>query len=157
MWSDEDEGFIATSHELPGVSAFGTSRQEAADAFEEALKAAIASLKEGNRPLPSHASLPEFSGQFRVRIAASLHQRLSGQARLEGISLNSLVSSYLTEGIAQANAARFISSQVKKTTNELCIWMRTAQRSRLETASDNVFLARPRTLKDKIPNWGTDH
>ena len=39
FWSDEDQGFIAVAPDLPGCSAFGRTREEAADEFRHAVAA----------------------------------------------------------------------------------------------------------------------
>ncbi|MBK6735767.1 MAG: toxin-antitoxin system HicB family antitoxin [bacterium] len=45
------------------------------------------------------------SGQFRVRLPRTLHARLAVQAEREGVSLNTLVCTLLSEGSARWHAA----------------------------------------------------
>ena len=52
-WSDEDEGYIATCKEFPGVSAFGETYENAAREMEQALDAAIEACRRLGRELPS--------------------------------------------------------------------------------------------------------
>jgi predicted RNase H-like HicB family nuclease len=52
IWSDEDEAFLATIPEFPGLSAFGDTHEEA---IQEALLAAqgmIEVLREDNEKIP---------------------------------------------------------------------------------------------------------
>ena len=51
-WSDEDDGFIATCNEFPGVSAFGETYEEAAKEIDCALQATIESCISLGRELP---------------------------------------------------------------------------------------------------------
>ncbi len=98
QWSDEDECFIATSEELPHVSAFGDTYDEAVKEFQEAMSVHLEVLGEENQPEP--LILESYSGQFRVRLPKSLHRRLVMMARRESVSLNTLVIKLLSESTA---------------------------------------------------------
>jgi len=95
QWSDEDDCFIATSEELPHVSAFGDTYDEAVKEFQEAMSVHLEVLGEENQPEP--LTLESYSGQFRVRLPRSLHRRLVMMARRESVSLNTLVIKLLSE------------------------------------------------------------
>jgi predicted HicB family RNase H-like nuclease len=49
----------------------------------------------------------EYSGQLRLRLPRSLHGRLVQEAELDGVSLNTLIVSWLAEraGVAAARTA----------------------------------------------------
>jgi antitoxin HicB len=51
-WSDEDEGFIATAPDLPGCSAWGRTRAEAAREIEDAQAAWIEACEASGEPVP---------------------------------------------------------------------------------------------------------
>ncbi len=53
FWSDEDEGFIALAPDLPGCSAFGETREEAARELQDAILAWIASAQNVGNPIPA--------------------------------------------------------------------------------------------------------
>jgi predicted HicB family RNase H-like nuclease len=96
IWSEEDEAFLATIPEFPGLSAFGETQQEA---LEEALFVAedmIDIKEEDGDPLPEPIYRKEYSGQFRVRLPKSLHETLAHQANDEGVSLNTHIISLLS-------------------------------------------------------------
>jgi antitoxin HicB len=97
-WSLEDGGYIAAIPELPNLSAFGETAEEAAREVEVS-----------GSPAPAPQELPSFSGQFRVRLPASLHEALVKHARREGVSLNTLVVGLLAEGLGVAGE-RFLSN-----------------------------------------------
>ena len=98
QWSDEDDCFIATSEELPHVSAFGDTYDEAVKEFQEAMSVHLEVLGKEGQPEP--LTLESYSGQFRVRLPRSLHRRLVMMARRENVSLNTLVIKLLSESTA---------------------------------------------------------
>ena len=51
-WSEEDDGYIATCDEFPGVSAFGETYEDAAKEIDCALNATIESCISLGRELP---------------------------------------------------------------------------------------------------------
>jgi len=58
-------------------------------------------MKQGDLvPKPGTAS-----GQWRQRVPRSLHARLAARARQEGVSLNTLVTAMIAEGLGQRKAS----------------------------------------------------
>ncbi|MDQ3685195.1 MAG: type II toxin-antitoxin system HicB family antitoxin [Acidobacteriota bacterium] len=106
FWSDEDDAYIVTCPEFPGLSAFGDTEEEALREAKVALELFIESMQEHGEPLPVPRPAHTHSGQFRVRIPRTLHRQLAERAEEEGVSLNSLVMTYLSAGIAAACSAR---------------------------------------------------
>jgi|GEM_PF-921579 len=101
FWSEEDEAYIATCPEFPRISAFGDTAEQALAEMQVALEMAIETYQEEGWPLPRPRTQPEYSGQFRVRMPKSLHARLASQAEDEGVSLNTLVITYLSEAVGE--------------------------------------------------------
>ena len=97
IWSEEDNGFIVTVKEFPGLSAFGETRSEAIKEAEIALEGFLEVYKEDNRELPAPEIAKLFSGQLRVRLPKSLHASLSEEAERDGVSLNSHINRLLSE------------------------------------------------------------
>ena len=104
VWSDEDNCYIATSPEFPRLSAFGETDGEALGELAIVLKAAIETYKEEGWELPQPQKVQEYSGQFRVRVPKKLHGQLAQQAESEGVSLNTLIVSYLSAGLGEAKS-----------------------------------------------------
>jgi predicted RNase H-like HicB family nuclease len=52
VWSDDDEGFIATVPDLPGCSAWGQSREDAAREIEDAQAAWLEACVASGEPVP---------------------------------------------------------------------------------------------------------
>jgi predicted RNase H-like HicB family nuclease len=97
LWSDDDEGFVAVCPEIPGISGLGESPREAVAELDIALALALEVMAEEGHAIPAARTLSSFSGQFRVRLPASLHQWLVDEAEREGTSLNTLVVQLLSQ------------------------------------------------------------
>ena len=96
FWSESDEGYIAIVPEMPNVSAFGETQEEAVKELGIALEVTLEALKKDGIELPQPKGLPEHSGQLRIRIPSYLHTHLALSAEDEGISLNSYIISLLS-------------------------------------------------------------
>lgn len=98
-WSDEDEGFIATCPELPGLSAFGETAETAVSEIAIALKPFLESYQENGVTPPAPRVASSYSGQLRLRLPISLHEAAAELAAQEGISLNQLLVGALQDRV----------------------------------------------------------
>lgn len=98
-WSDEDEAYIASCPEFPGLLAHGDTPEEAIRAAESALELNIETYSENNMPLPEPLTRQEYSGQFRVRLPKSLHRQAALMAEREEVSLNTFVATAIAEKV----------------------------------------------------------
>ena len=114
FWSAEDDAFIAVCPELHGISAFGATPGDAAEELRQAMTLAVEVMVEDGERLPEPAKIHTYSGQLRVRMPKSLHARLSSEAEVEGVSLNSLIVSRLSESTGGHDAGnRSASKQLR--------------------------------------------
>jgi antitoxin HicB len=102
--------YVALCTEFPHLSAFGATAADALAELEVALEGAIEVHVDEGWPLPAPVEPPEPvglpSGRFVARLPRSLHAQLVASAQREGVSLNALVVSLLSAGVAGgANAA----------------------------------------------------
>ena len=97
QWSEEDNAYIANVPELPGLSAFGSSHEEAIKELFIAQEAYLEVLEEDGEEIPEPDIYKPFSGQTRIRLPKSLHASLNYQARKEGVSLNTYIVQLLSE------------------------------------------------------------
>ncbi|MBI2345358.1 MAG: type II toxin-antitoxin system HicB family antitoxin [Deltaproteobacteria bacterium] len=88
FYSEEDEGYIATVHELSGCSAFGETQEEALNEVVIAARLWLQAAKKERRPVPEPIMTRRFSGRFALRIPKELHRELEREATEQGISLN---------------------------------------------------------------------
>lgn len=96
-WSDEDNGFVANIPGIIGLSALGTTREEALSELRIATEAYFEALKTAGKPMPLPEKVNPYSGQLRLRMPKSLHAALSNEAESENISLNTYIVSLLSE------------------------------------------------------------
>lgn len=96
-WSDEDNGFIATVPELPGLSAFGSDQAKALTEINVAARVYLESLKKSGKLIPAIEKVIPFSGQLRLRMPKGLHANLAYSAKSEGVSLNTYIVTLLSK------------------------------------------------------------
>jgi len=115
QWSEEDKAYVAVVPELPGVSAFGSSPEEAAKELAIAKEAFLEVLVEDGEEIPEPEVLKPFSGQTRLRLPKSLHASLANQARKEGVSLNT----YVVQLLSQRNALAQMNKNIDRLADSL--------------------------------------
>lgn len=99
LFLDEDGGYLAHFTELPEISAFGKSPEEALCEQEAAWQGVKYAYTEDGKPVPVTPTRKEYSGQFNVRIDRRLHRSLAIEAARAGVSLNALVAQKLAHAI----------------------------------------------------------
>lgn len=101
IWSAEDNAYIATCPEFPGVSAFGDTVEVAVAELQNVLEATIETYQQEGWPLPEPRRLTPHSGKLLVRMPRSLHHELALRAEEEEVSLNTLIVALLSEALAR--------------------------------------------------------
>jgi antitoxin HicB len=97
--SEADGGGFAIEYpDLSGCISDGETPQEAVANGADAVKAYLLSCARHGDPLPKPSAA---SGQWRQRVPRSLHARLVAKARQEGVSLNTLVTAMIAEGLGK--------------------------------------------------------
>lgn len=99
LFKDDDGDWLAHFEEIPNVSAFGSSPEEALEELKEAWEAMKESYLSHNELIPVAPAKKEYSGQFNVRIDRRVHRALAVEAAQAGISLNALVAQKLSLSI----------------------------------------------------------
>jgi antitoxin HicB len=98
--SSEGGGYLASAVELPGCVATGETEMQALEGLRDAIRSWVKTAREFGDEVPPPASRHRYSGKFVVRVPASLHRSLALRAGIEGVSLNQLVSTLLSGGVA---------------------------------------------------------
>lgn len=92
---DEDGDWLAHFVELPNVSAFADTPEQALEELRIAWGAVKESYQSHEEEVPIAPSRKNYSGQFNVRIDKRLHRILATEAARNGLSLNALVAQKL--------------------------------------------------------------
>ena len=87
-WSEEDEAFVARVPALSGCAAHGRTPESATREAVVAARGILESMRVHGDNLPASDVGGAYSGQLRLRLPRSLHERLSRMAALDGVSLN---------------------------------------------------------------------
>jgi predicted HicB family RNase H-like nuclease len=77
----------------------GETAEEAVAMIREAMELWAETALEMGKEVPAPFAEERYSGKFVVRLPRSLHRRLAERARQEGVSLNALVVSFVSEGL----------------------------------------------------------
>ena len=101
--AEDGGGFLITFPDLPGCMSDGATVEEAIANGKDAFSAWIAAAIDMGKPVPKPTAKPveliEASGKFVARLPKTLHARLVAMARQEGVSLNTLVLTLISESI----------------------------------------------------------
>ena len=101
---EEGGGYSIYFPDLPGCWSDGASPEEAIENGLDALQSWLAVAQEFGDDIPRPFSA--VSGRFVQRVPRSLHARLIARAKAEGVSLNTLVVSLVSQGIGKSQVAK---------------------------------------------------
>ncbi len=99
---EEGGGYLIEFADLPGCISDGETPEQALANGRDALESYFLTAREFGDAAPKPAAS---SGQWRQRVPRSLHTRLSAQAKREGVSLNTLVTALIAEGLGRRGGA----------------------------------------------------
>lgn len=93
FWSEEDEGYIATVAEFPGISSIEETQREAFFGIVDLVGFLLEEMQvEGSEP-PSPLTKKVYSGEIRLRMPKEVHRRVAIEAAEQGTSINQLLLS----------------------------------------------------------------
>jgi predicted RNase H-like HicB family nuclease len=104
QWSDEDRAFVARVPALPGCAAHGRTAEQATRQAVVAARGIVDAMRAHRDPIPPADAISGHSGQLRLRLPRSLHQRLAHLAALDGVSLNQEMVALLAAGVGEKSA-----------------------------------------------------
>jgi len=99
LTNEEGGGYLMSFPDFNECIADGETIEEALAEGRQALAAVIGTLEAKGLPVPAPGSYAAYSGKFVQRLPKSLHARLQSRARLEGVSINTLATTYIAEGL----------------------------------------------------------
>jgi predicted RNase H-like HicB family nuclease len=99
-------GFLITFPDLPGCISDGATEAEALANGRDAFHAVIAARSDAGEDIPAPCYRPlipvaDVSGKFVARMPRTVHAQLVDLARAEGVSLNTLVLTFIAQGIGR--------------------------------------------------------
>ncbi len=95
----EGGGYLVEFPDYPGCVADGATPEEALREGIDALTSYCRTLEELGRSVPTTGEV--YGGQWRQRVPKSLHAALARRAEREGVSLNTLATTMLAEGLGR--------------------------------------------------------
>jgi antitoxin HicB len=104
MTAEEGAGYLIEFPDVPLCMSDGATVEEAIVNGRDALKCCLLTMKEFGDPIPKPGSAEAASGQFRLRVPKTIHGRLTRRAEQEGVSLNTLVTAMIAEGLGRRKA-----------------------------------------------------
>jgi antitoxin HicB len=103
--TEEGGGYLIEFPDVPGCISDGETPEEAIANGRDALKSVLLTMKEFGDAIPPPGSFASASGQWRQRVPKTLHSRLVTRAQQEGVSLNTLVTAMIAEGLGKRRAS----------------------------------------------------
>ncbi len=105
LYKDEDGDWLAYFAEMPNISAFSDTPENALRELGTAWEAVRESFQKHNEPIPSPPDIGTYDGCLDLRIDRQLHRTLAVEAVGEGVTLNELVSRKLAVSAARQSYA----------------------------------------------------
>ena len=105
--SEEDGGgYLIAFPDFSECISDGETPEEAIQNGMDALSETIAALESMGFPVPEPGRGRGYNCKFIQRVPISIHAHLAMRAKQEGISMNSLVLSFLAEGLGKRETLR---------------------------------------------------
>lgn len=99
---EEGSGYLIEYPDLPGCMSDGQTPEKAIANGRDAVKSYLLSCRKYGDKIPKPGT--SASGQWRQRVPRSIHSRLVARAEREGVSLNTLVTALIAEGLGRRKA-----------------------------------------------------
>lgn len=101
----EGGGYLISYPDFTECIADGETLEEALQNGREALQAVMEALQAQGMPVPAPNGGGIASGKFVARVPKSIHAQLAARARMEGVSLNAMVLTFIAKGLGQGTRA----------------------------------------------------
>jgi antitoxin HicB len=104
---DRDSVYVARIKEISACTGHGDTAAAALEMLQDNLEDWIADAIEQGDPIPLPEDLSELpSGKWVQRVPRSIHKRLAEVAETEGVSLNQLVTSFISESLGRRDSPK---------------------------------------------------
>lgn len=102
--AEDGGGFLITFPDLPGCMSDGETPDEALANGRGAFEAWMDTCRSENRAIPTPGARGMEAARFVQRLPRYMHESLTAAAAAEGVSLNTLVTSFVAEGLSRLDA-----------------------------------------------------
>lgn len=106
LTEEDGGGYLISFPDFSECISDGETIEEAIQNGLDALEETITALESINLPVPEPGSGGSYSGKFVQRVPKSLHARLAARAKQEGVSMNTLINTYLAESLGRKEAIK---------------------------------------------------
>ncbi len=101
---EEGGGFIIEYPDLPGCISDGDTIEEVIANGKDAVKGWLDTCRKLGREIPKPNKQSAYSGKILSRLPKYLHEKLANRAKLENVSINSLIQTFVAEGLGRKGA-----------------------------------------------------
>ena len=101
---EDGGGYLISFPDFAECISDGETVDDALVNGRDALKATLAALKAKKLPVPAPNGGGVASGKFVARVPKTVHAQLATRARAEGVSLNTLVLTFIAQGLGSSTA-----------------------------------------------------
>ena len=101
LTAQEGGGFLISYPDFSECISDGETVEEAFRNGQAVLEETIAALSVKALPIPAPNSGGIASGKFVVRVPKTIHAHLTTRAKTEGVSLNTLVVTFIAQGLGR--------------------------------------------------------
>lgn len=98
---EEGGGYLISYPDFSDCISDGETVEEALKSGKDALRATVAALKAKALPIPAPNGGGVASGKFVARVPKTVHAQLTTRAKAEGVSLNTLVLTFIAQGLGR--------------------------------------------------------
>ena len=90
-WSADDEEFVGTCLEMPSLSWFAATPEDALAGLRALIDEVVSDMAQSGEQVPEPLSMRHYSGKFQLRVGEDLHRKLAIAAAENHSSLNQYV------------------------------------------------------------------
>jgi len=139
---EEAGGYFVEIEELPGCMSQGETQKEALENIEDAKRMWLESMLKKKQVVPEPEITKEYSGKFLLRVPVSLHRRIARLAKKEGVSLNQMALTLLSERVTFKEI---------KIDIETALWeIESRTKGEYELKQEAMKIAQPDTVYDTL-------
>ena len=96
-WSEDDNEYVGLCAEFNSLSWLAKTPESALKGIRKVVSDVVKDMQDSGETVPEPISCKRYSGKFMVRVPPEVHRKIAIQAAENGVSLNRLVSSKLSQ------------------------------------------------------------